>query len=237
MAKIRSSIIKLYNKSIDTWEYYYSKIIGQSYSEYYANRMNRIVKHNPNWGINLNKKFHLDFLISQGLNSKAEFLDYGCGALASGMHFIDFLDTGKYTGVDISLEAVKEGIKRVENRELANKKPIVKLIKSGEIQELIGKKFDVIWAQSVFTHLPPNESEKIISELKSFISPAGRFYLTFCITHSQIEQRNYKDWFYPISFFEEVASRYGLNVNIVKEWKHPEDTLGVDTLIYFSLKS
>ena len=237
MSKIRSAIIKLYIKSVDTWEYYLFKIKGQSYSEYYAHRMNRIVKHNPNWGSNLNKKFQLEFLISQGLSPKGEFLDYGCGALASGVHFIDYLETGKYTGVDISVEAVNEGIRRVENKGLANKIPIVKVIKSGEIQEFNGKKFDFVWAQSVFTHLPPDESEKIISELKSFLSTAGRFYVTFCITNSQIGQKNYKDWFYPVSFFEEVACRNGLNVNIVKEWKHPEDTLGVDTLIYFSLKN
>lgn len=46
---------------------------------------------------------------------------------------------------------------------------------------------------------------------------------------------NYKDWFYPITFFEEVqVGRYGYKV--VKEWEHSDDKLGVDTLIYFPLK-
>ena len=61
---MKTLILKLYffirKNFIDTIEYYYFRIRGKSYSDYYSSRMNRIVTENPNWGLNLGKEFHLN---------------------------------------------------------------------------------------------------------------------------------------------------------------------------------
>jgi len=46
--------------------------------------MDLIVSRRPDWGLDLNKRFQLDYLIAHGLKPSMDFLDYGCGAIAAG---------------------------------------------------------------------------------------------------------------------------------------------------------
>jgi SAM-dependent methyltransferase len=217
---------------IDFIEYYKIRLFNKSYSEYYANRMNRIVKNNPNWGLNLNKKFQLEFLIDQGLKKNDKFLDYGCGALAAGVLFVDFLNKGKYFGVDISFKAIEEGQNRIISRSLLNKEPQLYLLKSGKADFFSNHQFDIIWSQSVFTHLPPKDAQNVISILSGKLNANGKFYFNFCLNSiDQISQKNYKDWYYPLSFFEDLSKKMGFNIEVVEGWNHPDDFNFVDTLL------
>ena len=47
-----------------------------------------------------------DYLIGQGLQPGDRLLEIGCGDLAAGHLFIDYLSTGNYYGIDLSPDAV-----------------------------------------------------------------------------------------------------------------------------------
>ena len=229
---IKSLFTKFKIKLIDIIEYYSIYIQKKSYSDYYAKRMNRIVKNNPKWGLNLNKKFQLDFLIQQGLSKSSTFLDYGCGAVSAGIHFIEYLDQSKYFGVDISSMAIHEAKRRIENKNLTVNKPTILLIDTNSKDFFDNLKFNYIWSQSVFTHLPPKEAKEIFLLLSNKLAPKGSFYFNFCNNkNNKIEQKNFKDWYYPTSFFYNLAKEFNLNIKIIEDWKHPEDYQNVDTLL------
>lgn len=103
-------------------------VMGSSYSEYYADHMNRIVARNPNWGLNLNRIFQFEYLKTHGLTPQSNLLDYGCGALAAGIHFVGFLEPGKYVGLDISKAVLCEGTRRLAHAGLSDRKPSLHLL-------------------------------------------------------------------------------------------------------------
>jgi cyclopropane fatty-acyl-phospholipid synthase-like methyltransferase len=200
--------------------------------------MNRIVTENPNWGLNLGKEFHLNFLKKHGLKKTDVFLDYGCGALSSGMHFINYLDANKYHGIDISPKVIEEGKKRVVKNNLENKNAFIKCIDSNEDFIIKNVKFDLIWSQSVFTHLPEDVARRIILNLKSLLSEKGKFYLTFNLNtiNEDVKQKNFKDFYFPISFFNKICDELDLNSEVIHDWTHPDDPENLNKLICLTNK-
>ncbi len=72
----------------DLLRLYKCKLSGGSYTDFYTLRMDRLA---VDLGENVNgppeaKKFHLEYLMRKGLQKTPMLLDYGCGALASGIH-------------------------------------------------------------------------------------------------------------------------------------------------------
>jgi cyclopropane fatty-acyl-phospholipid synthase-like methyltransferase len=193
--------------------------------------MDRIVRRNPDWGLNSNKRFQLDYLATHGLKPDSTLLDYGCGALAAGIHFIEYLAPAKYVGVDISTEVLAEGRRRLERMNLSKKRPELHRIESGSLAALKERRFDVIWAQSVLTHMPPGDIQNLLQAIRPHLHEGSRFFATFAATDGEPHQKLFKDWYYNIEFFRRQADASGLHVQVMEDWVHPDDLLGSDTLI------
>jgi cyclopropane fatty-acyl-phospholipid synthase-like methyltransferase len=219
----------------DGYFYIAYKLTGSSYSKYYADRMDRIVRRNPNWGLNLNKRFQLDYLVAQGLRPDSSLLDYGCGALAAGVHFIEYLLPDRYVGVDISAEVLAEGKRRLLSKNLMGKRAELHHIESGALDVLGNRKFDVIWAQSVFTHMPPEDIHNLLRDIPRHMHASSRFYATFARTDRDNHQERFKDWYYNIESFKNEAVLSNLHMEVMPDWRHPDDNVGCDTLIQFTL--
>ena len=65
---------KSYGFLRELWWYTKHLFKGTSYAEYYADRMNHIVTRNPDWGLNLDRRFQLDYLRKHGLTSSSSLL-------------------------------------------------------------------------------------------------------------------------------------------------------------------
>ena len=52
-------------------------------------------------------QFQFHYLIAKGLRKDHKLLDIGCGTLRGGRYFIEYLDCGGYTGLDISPKALE----------------------------------------------------------------------------------------------------------------------------------
>jgi cyclopropane fatty-acyl-phospholipid synthase-like methyltransferase len=211
------------------------KLTGSSYCRYYAERMDRIVRRNPGWGLNLNKQFQLDYLRAHGLRPDSNLLDYGCGALAAGIHFIEYLHPGMYTGMDISAEVLAEGKRRLESKNLLDKRPELHWIESGSLAVLGDKQFDMVLAQSVFTHMPPEDIHTLLRDIRPHMHAGSRFFATFARTDGNTHQKRFKDWYYNVDFFRCEAKLLNLYMEVMADWKHPDDRTGSDTLIEFTL--
>ena len=81
--------------------------------------------------------------------------------------------------------------------------------------------FDVIWAQSVFTHLPPDQILKIMQRLKRHMHAGSRFYATFSRVEKGIVQQQLHNWYYDLAFFQTAASECGFQVELCDDWVHP----------------
>jgi SAM-dependent methyltransferase len=126
-------------------------------------------------------RLQLEFLKSQGLAPGDRLLDVGCGCLRGGIHFVGYLDRGKYYGVDLSGELIRAGLEvELPRAGLRGRLAADHLLVNGDFEAWrFGATFDVAWAQSVFTHLPGDVIRKCLTEVARCVRPGGRFFATF----------------------------------------------------------
>lgn len=168
-------------------------------------------------------RLQFDFLRAQGLRPSDRLLDLGCGTLRGGRHFIAYLDPGCYTGLDISPAAIAYGEALAAREGLADKRP--RLVVGGtdglRFTEVAGDRFDVVLAQSVFTHLPPELIAEAFAHLDGILAPGGRFYFTYHHADRHT-QTGLKDFRYPLAHFQSLATDHGLRLtDLSAAYAHP----------------
>lgn len=96
------------------------------------------------------------------------FLDFGCGNGSLHKPITKFFPQATYTGTDLSNEMVQQA----------------KTLNNGfdgffELESELWKQdpYDVIFAANVFHHIPETDHQKIIKELRTLLSPQGKFIL------------------------------------------------------------
>jgi cyclopropane fatty-acyl-phospholipid synthase-like methyltransferase len=159
------------------------------------------------------------FLVRQGLKPESTLLDIGCGTLRGGRRFIRYLNSGKYTGFDISSEAIAACRRLVEQEALFEKRPELFVRPSGSMDlSDLPTTYDFILAQSVFTHLRYSHIENCFASIGKIMHDRARFYFTF--NPGKISQSSYKDFSYPPEVFTQLAKRYAFDFSLC-EYDHP----------------
>lgn len=176
-------------------------------------------------------KLQFDFMVDRGLRPHHTLLDMGCGPLRGGLHFIDYLDTGNYYGIDINRSLIAAAEIELRHAGLADKHP--KLAVSDDFGAgQFGVHFDFGIAQSLFTHLPRDHIERCLRRIAPVV--AGTFFATYF----EAPENNHKadlehtpggvtthydsDPFH-LSFPElaETAGRAGMSARRIGPWNHP----------------
>lgn len=181
-------------------------------------------------------RLQFDFLVAQGLRPEHHLLDVGCGPLRGGVHFIRYLEPGRYFGVDKNADALQEAREReLTPEESAAKRPTLVAMSDFGFERL-GQRFDYAIAQSVFTHLYLNEIVRCLVNMDSVLKPGGRFYATFFLNPQgkknldDIHQTDTvvthfdRDFFhYDVPTFAWACEGLGLTVDYVGDWKNPRN--------------
>lgn len=200
-------------------------IDSMNYLTEYSNHMNDKVAKNPKTAVGglweeLGNK-QLSFLVSKGMKPHHSFLDIGCGVLRGGIHFIKYLDVGNYTGIDISSGAVRYGRTLVKEQGFIYKLPKLMINRNLKFKELYGKKFDYIFAHSVFTHLPTDSIEECLENIGDIMCDGSLFYFTFFYA-TEIRQVSAYKFRYPLSYFKKLAKENGFKImDVSSEYLHP----------------
>ena len=184
-------------------------------------------------------KLQFSFLLKQGLRPEQRFLDIGCGCLRGGLHFVDYLKTGHYFGIDISHEILNAGTKELMAHNLTHKRPV--LVQMGDFDfSKLDRNFDYALAQSVFTHLPLNDIIRCIMNVEKVLVQGGCFYATFFenpqgkfnlepVMHPRSDLSDFPTYFdkdpyhYDFETFRSIAHGTQLKVHYLGLWNHPWD--------------
>ena len=121
------------------------------------------------------------FLVEHGLRPAHTMLDIGCGTLRGGRHFIRYLDEGHYTGIDLSEKALTFGRDLLIKENLVDKRPTLLVNEEQHLRftAFADQTFDVILAQSVFSHLPKDYIDECFAHLKTIMRADSTFFFTF----------------------------------------------------------
>lgn len=169
-------------------------------------------------------KAQYDFLQYAGLKPSDTLLDVGCGTGRLARKIVPFLDSGNYTGIDISQEAINQ-CKLLAIAEQFDIKNPVFIHGDGTLKGLEGRKFNIIWAHSVFTHIPPEVVEWVFDNLSRIDFDA------FYFTHkgaTEITRSGLKQFAYPVKYFADLADDYNMIAESIKvEWPAGQKTIKV----------
>lgn len=122
----------------------------------------------------------LTFLRKHGLVPGDRLVDIGCGALRAGRHFIDYLDSGNYFGVDANRDLVTIGYDRELTDAQRAKLPVANLRANDRFNVEFGDaRFTMAIAQSVFSHVSLNHVRLCLARLARVMEPGGTFYASY----------------------------------------------------------
>jgi SAM-dependent methyltransferase len=180
-------------------------------------------------------KLQLDFLVGQGLEPSARFLDVACGPLRAGIHLVDYLDAGHYYGIDINQSLLDAGYDMEMSEELRAKLPREHLRRTKRFDCDFGVEFDAAIAHSLFTHLPLNDIRLCLYRVAKHMKVGGRFFATIFEApadfpldgvlyegrrrRSKYSERN-DFWYWP-SDLEWAASFSPWRFRYIGDWGHP----------------
>ena len=180
-------------------------------------------------------RLQFNYMLAQGLHPRHSFLDVGCGCLRAGVHFIAYLQDGRYFGIDRDQSLLDAG-RDFELREAELESRQISLVCREDFDfTVFGVEFDYALAQSVFTHLDRGPILHCLTQMQKVLRPDGKFFATFFEDvgglHADRRLRHFpgrvvtypsKDPFHcEFSVLADLGGRAGLEAEYVGEWGHP----------------
>lgn len=194
---------------------------NRPYLEYYRALMEYRTKRDPVAAVggNWDKMGLLQFerLQKYGMKPHHTLFDFGCGTLRGGIHAIRYLDTGHYTGNDISNAILESAQQIIEKENLAAKNPKLILTKDIEFSEVAGNTYDYMMAQSVLSHMPPEDIERLFKNVKKIMHKDTIFLATFFLSENEkiTPSLTMKNYSYPYQWIKKTAAEAGLDAEMV----------------------
>lgn len=173
-------------------------------------------------------RLQFDFMVKSGLEPSHCFCDVACGSFRGGIHFIRYLDGGKYLGIEKEKQLVDVGVEKEIGEALwQEKKPEIVISDSFEFKRFT-KVPDYSLAISLFTHLVPEDIIRCLANLREFVDPGHLFFVTFFDEPSEDnpeESHSNVKFAYPRPEMEEFGRKNGWNAVYIGDWNHPRGQL------------
>jgi len=208
-------------------EFYLKIKYRYNYHEYYAKLMKVRTQNDPKNAIgglwDEMGKLQFNYLLKHGLQPESRLLDFGCGALRGGLHYIRYLNAGNYEGIDISEDILKEGRKFLKEANLETKNPALHLVNDLSFDCVNGKTFDFIIAQSVLSHMPLKEIETSFSNIKKVMKTTTIYFATFHDGGDKTFVKEFQDFYFPFADLQNAGKRSELKIELMNDYPHPRN--------------
>lgn len=165
-------------------------------------------------------QLQFDYLVLCGLKPEHKLLDIGCGCLRGGLHFTRYLKPSHYMGFDIRPAAIGAAWHELANAKLLYKQPLLYVTDSFDMSYLPIKP-DYSIAQSVFTHIPPDQISLCLKNLRSVVEPGHTLFATFFNGEKRIHENHYYE--YSIEEMVRFGNDNGLDAKYIGDWQHPRN--------------
>lgn len=160
----------------------------------------------------MKRQFQIDFLRINGLQPHHTLLDIGCGTLRGGIPLINYLESGRYTGIEVRAEVLNEGRKELKEAGLEHKN--ANLIHFSQFADLqLNLKFDYIWAFSVLFHMEDEIMGEALHFVAGHLATDGVFYANVNIGEGKLGHwQGFPIQQHSLEFYQKAAESAGLKV-------------------------
>ena len=160
----------------------------------------------------------LERLKRYGMQPHHTLFEFGCGQMRGGRYSVAYLQAGNFFGNDISPEVLKEANNVLELEGLKEKNASLFLTNNLSFDEVAGKKFDFIHAQSVLSHMPPEDIETLFKNVKKIMHKESQFIASFFLSKDDTIYpfHNMKNFAFPMNWLIEKGKENNLVVELVE---------------------
>ena len=139
-------------------------------------------------------------------------LDYGCGSLWIGEALIEYLDAGRYIGLDVVEDFWREALDRLDPALVAAKRPNLGLLDTAP--DAAAPPPDFILATAVLLHVPPEELGSLFGRLLARAGPRTRVL----VDHDLDRPDGFRGtvWRHSLATVERQLAAYGRTVAPVR---------------------
>jgi SAM-dependent methyltransferase len=175
----------------------------------------------------------LELLKLEGCAQGSDVLEVGCGCLTAGVPLIEYLEAGRYVGIEPNTWLVESALKVRRIRRLAARKRPVFLAREDFDASELGRTFDYVLSHSVLSHCAHWQLDQFIANASRVLRPGGRIVASIRLaegndygSRGSPDKKDSRDeeWQYPdVSWFtfetvRETAARHGLDVAVKPEY-------------------
>jgi SAM-dependent methyltransferase len=201
------------------------RLRGKSWIEFYGWRMDEQIRrkgHVPPKQRYLDlAEIHAAFLRRHGLRTTDRVLDYGCGLMRTGLKLSATLTEGLYVGVDISAERIAQGRDLMRAAGVPEERYETHVVSDCRLEVLRGRQFDVVWANSVLTHMPAEDIQVMFRSIQNLLAPDGRYFFTFAEAGER-KRKAIKDFWYPREEIERFSREAGFQIKFHEDWENSD---------------
>jgi hypothetical protein len=104
-----------------------------------------------------------------GVHEGSTCVEYGCGSLRVGQHFIRCLERGRFWGLDVIDDFFREGLPGLGSDLIEEKQPNLRVIGENSLAEVKALRPDLIYSVAVIKHVPPPEVDGFLARITSLM--------------------------------------------------------------------
>lgn len=158
-------------------------------------------------------------------------LDFGCGFGRTAVAILDYLEPGNYIGVDLSAERIRMCHEYVDREGLADRRPTFISSKDNAMSYLDDDSIDIVFATSVFSHMPMPEWREVLGAVRRVLKPQGAFIVNYHLSKERPVVADLKDFGYPAAAVEAVFDEFDYHVAPLDGWHDDLDEANRDPFL------
>lgn len=133
------------------------------------------------------------------LRADHKLLDYGCGSLRIGGHFIRFLNPDAYLGLDVTSGFFEMGQELLGREMMAEKRPRFAVISEEALRDGVAFGANIVISSAVSYHVHPSETATYYGNLERLTNkPGARLFFDASISDYPLRNRS---WCWPLDFY------------------------------------
>jgi|HubBroStandDraft_5_1064220.scaffolds.fasta_scaffold49005_2 hypothetical protein len=140
---------------------------------------------------------------TMALKRRHKVIEYGCGSLRLGAHFISYLDRGHYAGLDVISGFYERGVRTIGAKLIDAKTPVLRVISEEAVAEGVAFAADIVFSNTVAVHVHPDETQAYYGNLARLTAKPGARLIFNAMLFERCHRFQFNSWAWPMEFYKD----------------------------------